>query len=36
MTLVPLVFVASAAMAIGLRHQVRRKALPATPALVAV
>jgi len=36
MTLIPLIFVASAAMAIGLRHQVRRKALPATPALVAV
>jgi ACS family tartrate transporter-like MFS transporter len=35
MTLVPLVFIASTAIAIGLRHQVRRKALPATPAMVA-
>jgi ACS family tartrate transporter-like MFS transporter len=35
MTLVPLVFIASTAIAIGLRHRVRRKALPATPAMVA-
>jgi ACS family tartrate transporter-like MFS transporter len=35
MTLVPLVFIASAAIAFYLRNQVRRKALPAIPALVA-